>query len=129
MAPKVPAPMTAPMASMIRSPARRLRFSPPEPSVSEINAAMGFRSKSCDITRNSNRWMEHRLTPWRPRPIGAGKLRQYKEEAFMAITLRPEHERAITQAIQSGAYHSPDEVIERALEVLRSEDQWLSRNT
>jgi putative addiction module CopG family antidote len=55
-------------------------------------------------------------------------LRQYKEEAFMAITLRPEHERAITQAIQSGAYHSPDEVIEGALEVLRSEDQWLSRN-
>jgi putative addiction module CopG family antidote len=58
-----------------------------------------------------------------------GRLRKYKEEeAFMAITLPPEHERAITQAIQSGAYRSPDEVIERALEVLRSEDQWLSRN-
>ena len=46
----------------------------------------------------------------------------------MAITLRPEHEKAITQAIQSGAYHSPDEVIERALEMLRSEDQWLLQN-
>jgi len=43
----------------------------------------------------------------------------------MTITLRPEHEKAITQAIQSGAYRSPDEVIARALEVLRSEDEWL----
>jgi Arc/MetJ-type ribon-helix-helix transcriptional regulator len=44
----------------------------------------------------------------------------------MTITLRPEHEKAIAQAIQSGAYQNPDEVIERALEVLRVEDEWLS---
>jgi Arc/MetJ-type ribon-helix-helix transcriptional regulator len=43
----------------------------------------------------------------------------------MTITLRPEHEEVVTQAIQSGAYQSPEEVIERALEVLRSEDTWL----
>jgi len=43
----------------------------------------------------------------------------------MTITLRPEHEKAIAQAIESGAYESPDEVIARALEVLRSQDQWL----
>jgi Arc/MetJ-type ribon-helix-helix transcriptional regulator len=43
----------------------------------------------------------------------------------MTITLRPEHEKVVTQAIQSGAYQSPEEVIERALEVLRSEDTWL----
>ncbi len=43
----------------------------------------------------------------------------------MTITLRPEHERVVTQAVQSGAYQSPNEVIERALEVLRSEDAWL----
>ena len=43
----------------------------------------------------------------------------------MTITLRPEHERVVTQAIQSGAYQSPEEVIERALEVLRFEDTWL----
>ena len=43
----------------------------------------------------------------------------------MTITLRPEHEKAITQAIQSGAYRNPDEVIGRALEVLRDEDEWL----
>lgn len=43
----------------------------------------------------------------------------------MSITLRPEHERAITQAVESGAYQNPDQVIERALEVLRGEDDWL----
>jgi len=46
----------------------------------------------------------------------------------MSITLRPEHERAITQAIESGAYENPDQVIERALEVLRGEDDWLIEN-
>lgn len=43
----------------------------------------------------------------------------------MTITLRPEHEKAIAEAIQSGAYQNPDEVIARALEVLRTEDAWL----
>ena len=43
----------------------------------------------------------------------------------MTITLCPEHEKAIAQAIQSGAYRDPDEVIGRALEVLRGEDEWL----
>ena len=46
----------------------------------------------------------------------------------MTITLRPDHEKAIAEAIHSGAYQSPEEVIERALEVLRSEDEWLARN-
>lgn len=43
----------------------------------------------------------------------------------MTITLRPEHEKAIAEAIQSGAYQSPDDVIFRALEVLRGEEAWL----
>jgi putative addiction module CopG family antidote len=43
----------------------------------------------------------------------------------MTITLRPEHEKVVKQAIQSGAYRSAEEVIERALEMLRSEDTWL----
>jgi len=43
----------------------------------------------------------------------------------MTITLRPEHEKAIAQVIQSGAYENPDEVIGRALEVLRTKDAWL----
>jgi hypothetical protein len=43
----------------------------------------------------------------------------------MTITLRPEQEKLIAQAMQTGAYHDPYEVIERALEVLLSEDEWL----
>jgi len=43
----------------------------------------------------------------------------------MTITLSPEHEKAIEQAIESGAYQNPDEVIGRALEALRAEDEWL----
>ena len=43
----------------------------------------------------------------------------------MTITLRPEHERVIAQAIESGAYQNPDEVIGRALEALRDQEEWL----
>ena len=43
----------------------------------------------------------------------------------MTITLRPEQEKLIAQAMQTGAYRSPDEVIARALEILHSEDEWL----
>jgi putative addiction module CopG family antidote len=43
----------------------------------------------------------------------------------MTIQLRPEHERAITEAIESGAYRDADEVIGRALEALRVEDEWM----
>jgi antitoxin ParD1/3/4 len=46
----------------------------------------------------------------------------------MTITLGPEGEKAIQRAIQSGAYQNPNEVIERALEVLRCEDEWLKEN-
>ena len=46
----------------------------------------------------------------------------------MNITLRPEHEKAILQAIESGAYQSPDDVIARALDVLREEEDWLHEN-
>jgi Arc/MetJ-type ribon-helix-helix transcriptional regulator len=46
----------------------------------------------------------------------------------MTITLSPEHEETIARAIRSGAYENPGQVIERALEVLRSEDEWLTEN-
>ena len=46
----------------------------------------------------------------------------------MTITLNPDHERMITQALSTGAYQSPDEVIERALEMLNSQEQWLLEN-
>lgn len=47
----------------------------------------------------------------------------------MTITVRPEHEQIIAQAIESGAYRNPDEVIARALEILRSEDDWMDENS
>lgn len=40
----------------------------------------------------------------------------------MQITIRPEHEELISQVLDSGAYENADEVIGRALEVLRAED-------
>ena len=43
----------------------------------------------------------------------------------MAITLKPEHERLIAQAIESGAYQTADDVIAHALAVLQAEDEWL----
>jgi putative addiction module CopG family antidote len=43
----------------------------------------------------------------------------------MSITLRPEHEELIAQAMQTGAYQNPHEVIGRALQILHSEDEWL----
>jgi antitoxin ParD1/3/4 len=49
-------------------------------------------------------------------------------ERDMTITIRPEHEQLIAQAIQTGAYQNPDDVIGRALEILRSEDEWLAEN-
>ncbi len=47
----------------------------------------------------------------------------------MTITLRPEHEHLIARkAIENGSYPNPDDLIARALEVLRSEDDWLDEN-
>lgn len=43
----------------------------------------------------------------------------------MTITLGPEHEQLIAEALETGAYRNPDEVIGRALEMLHSEDEWL----
>jgi antitoxin ParD1/3/4 len=43
----------------------------------------------------------------------------------MTITLRPENEKLIVEAMQTGAYQNADEVIERALRMLHSEQQWL----
>jgi len=43
----------------------------------------------------------------------------------MTITLRPEHEQLIAEALRTGAYQNPEEVIGRALEMLHSEEEWL----
>jgi putative addiction module CopG family antidote len=46
----------------------------------------------------------------------------------MTIQLKPELEHRIAEAVRSGAYQSPDDVIERALEVLHERDEWLMAN-
>lgn len=46
----------------------------------------------------------------------------------MPIILQPEHERLIAEALRSGAYQNPDEVITRALELLHDRDAWLIEN-
>jgi antitoxin ParD1/3/4 len=46
----------------------------------------------------------------------------------MAITLQPEHERLIAEALRSGAYQNPEEVIQQALELLHDRDAWLAEN-
>ena len=46
----------------------------------------------------------------------------------MSITLQPEHERLIAEALRSGAYQRPEEVILRALELLHRRDAWLAEN-
>jgi putative addiction module CopG family antidote len=46
----------------------------------------------------------------------------------MTIHLKPDQEHRIAEAVRSGAYQSPDEVIDRALEALHERDQWLTAN-
>ena len=46
----------------------------------------------------------------------------------MQIIIRPEHEELISQVLHSGAYANADEIIGRAVEVLRAEDGWLAVN-
>ena len=46
----------------------------------------------------------------------------------MPMTLQPEHERLIAEALRSGAYQDSGEVIQRALELLRDRDAWLAEN-
>jgi Arc/MetJ-type ribon-helix-helix transcriptional regulator len=48
---------------------------------------------------------------------GEGRIGKQRNRA-MTIELKPEHQRVIDRAIQSGAYYYPDEVISAALEML-----------
>jgi Arc/MetJ-type ribon-helix-helix transcriptional regulator len=43
----------------------------------------------------------------------------------MTIELKPEHARVVSEAMESGAYEHPDDVIARALELLRGDEGWL----
>ena len=46
----------------------------------------------------------------------------------MIIELNPEQEHRIEEALRSGAYLTADDVIDRALQVLREQDEWLMAN-
>jgi Arc/MetJ-type ribon-helix-helix transcriptional regulator len=43
----------------------------------------------------------------------------------MTVELKPSVEALVERRIRSGAYSSPEEVIEHALEVLDAEEEWL----
>jgi Arc/MetJ-type ribon-helix-helix transcriptional regulator len=46
----------------------------------------------------------------------------------MTIELRPEHQRMIDMAIESGAFRDPDEVLDQAFEMIREQlqrEDWL----
>lgn len=54
---------------------------------------------------------------------------EYSPGGFpVPITLQPEHERLITEALRSGAYHDSNEVIKKALKLLHDRDAWLAEN-
>jgi len=46
----------------------------------------------------------------------------------MTIELNPNQQHRIDEALRSGAYHGPDDVLDQALEMLRERDEWLHAN-
>ncbi|HUJ49783.1 MAG TPA: hypothetical protein VLW25_06275 [Bryobacteraceae bacterium] len=46
----------------------------------------------------------------------------------MAITLRPEHEQRFLDAMRAGGFESADDAMDTALEMLRSQSEWLLEN-
>ena len=46
----------------------------------------------------------------------------------MGIQLNSEQEHRVAEALRSGAYSSSQDVIDRALEVLHEQDEWLTAN-
>jgi Arc/MetJ-type ribon-helix-helix transcriptional regulator len=46
----------------------------------------------------------------------------------MAITLRPDHEQRFLDAVKAGGFESADDAMDTALEMLRSQNEWLLEN-
>ncbi len=46
----------------------------------------------------------------------------------MGLHLSARQESRVLEALRSGAYQSPGEVVDRAFEVLREQDEWLLAN-
>ena len=57
-------------------------------------------------------------------------MRKFEKEgeSAMTIDLKPEQQRVIDLAVQSGAYRNPDEVLDQALEIIREQldlEDWM----
>ena len=46
----------------------------------------------------------------------------------MSIKLRPDHERRFLDAVRAGGFESVDDAMDTALEMLRSQNEWLLEN-
>lgn len=46
----------------------------------------------------------------------------------MAITLRPDHEQRFLDAVRAGGFESADDAMDTALEMSRSQNEWLLEN-
>jgi Arc/MetJ-type ribon-helix-helix transcriptional regulator len=46
----------------------------------------------------------------------------------MTVTLSPEQERRLADIVRSGAYRNVDQVLDRALELLMAQEEWLAEN-
>jgi len=46
----------------------------------------------------------------------------------MATILRPDHEKRFPDAVRAGGYESTDDAMDTALEMLRSQNEWLLEN-
>jgi Arc/MetJ-type ribon-helix-helix transcriptional regulator len=47
----------------------------------------------------------------------------------MTVRLSPEQERRLADVVRSGAYQNVEEVVDRALEMLLAQEEWLAQNT
>jgi antitoxin ParD1/3/4 len=46
----------------------------------------------------------------------------------MTVRLSPEQERRLADVVRSGAYQNAEEVVDRALEMLLAQEEWLAQN-
>jgi hypothetical protein len=74
--------------------------------------------------------MAHNNCASRRKTPRLGLTENGKTPTFWGVTLQlsPEQEKRAADALRSGVYRGPDEVIDRVLEVLHAQDEWLTSN-
>src|SRR5258708_34403551 len=77
------------------------------------------------MVRSTRSWSTNTFSHCARRRVTSRKVFAPDRISSMNITIRPEHEKLIAQAMETGGYQDPDEVIARALELLHSEHEWL----